>query len=301
VDVYAVTAEFTQGFGLPVYAYYGMGQWMAQENQAALERYETALNPSEAARLLVADGWTLNESGEPYDTDGGGARHRAREDGSLERLSLKWAQPQETAMSAVLERGMRANLESVGIELQVVRLPFNQMLTHYYRQADREYHMMSLATNFNLAFDPYYAFHTGDAYQGETNRTGLTDEELMNLALAMRQTEVRDKAAYVGKWLAFQDRFSQLQPMIPLFSNVYFDFYRADLQRYRTNAYFSVATAIVYAYLGDPLEDDGWLIEDEERSQVGDERWLSGDEDWLLEDERWLLNEEIVLVEDPVF
>ncbi|MCL2812633.1 MAG: ABC transporter substrate-binding protein [Clostridia bacterium] len=294
VDVHAINAEFTQGFGLPVYGYYGMGQWMAQENQEALQTYETPLNPVEAARLLELDGWMLGESG---------MRYRAREDGSLEKLALKWAQPQETAMSAALERAIRNNFESVGIELEIVRLPFNQMLAHYYRQVDREYHMMSLATNFNLAFDPYFAFHTGERYQGESNRAGLKDEQLMDLALAMRQTQVGDRGAYVEAWLAFQDRFNELQPMVPLFTNAHFDFYRADLLGYRSNAYVGVAQAIVYAHIGDPLEEkvEDEIVEEGPLPLPQDERWLLGGEQWMLEDEQWLLNEEIMLVEDVVY
>ncbi|MCL2811421.1 MAG: hypothetical protein FWD25_05975, partial [Clostridia bacterium] len=251
---------FAQDYGMPVYAYYGLGQWMAQENFEALAAFEAPIDLGAAVSLLVADGWVLNENGDPYDTEIGGVRYRQAEDGTLERLSLKWAQPYETTLSDILEQAMGMKLEALGIETEIARLSFDELLAHYYRQVDREYHMLTLATNFNLAFDPYYAFHTGEEFQGESNKTGLQDEELMNLALAMRQTQVHDSETYVERWLAFQDRFCELQPMIPLLSSVYFDFFRTDLQNYFSNAYFSWATAIVYAYIGDPTEED--LMED---------------------------------------
>ncbi len=256
VDKNGVMTEFTQGFGQAVYGYYGTGQWMAQELQNELQAYETPLDLDEAIRLLEAEGWALNEEGQPYDREVGGVRWRSREDGTLEKLALKWAQPEETTMSALLEEAMLSNLKAVGVEAQIVRLPFEEVLAHYYRQTDREYQMMSLATNFNLAFDPYYTFHIADEFQGVSNKTGLADEQLMNLALSMRQTEVMDKEGYLEKWLKFQDRFCEMQPLVPLFSNVYFDFYRTDLQEYRSNAYFSWATAIVYAYIGEPPEEE---------------------------------------------
>jgi len=248
--------NFAQDYGMPVYGYYGLGQWMAQENFEALATYETPVDLDVAVRLLVADGWVLNENGDPYDTEIGGPRYRQGEDGSLERLSLKWAQPYETALSDILEQAMAMKLEAIGIDVEIVRLPFDELLARYYRQMDREYHMFTLATNFNLAFDPYYAFHTGEEFQGESNKTGLQDEELMDLALAMRQTQVHDSETYVARWLAFQDRFCELQPMVPLLSSVYFDFFRMDLQNYFSNAYFSWATAIVYAYIGHPTEEE---------------------------------------------
>lgn len=259
-----VSVMFAQDFGMPVYGYYGLGQWMVQENLESLAKYETMLDLDVAARLLAEDGWVLDENGEPYDMEIGGTRYREAEDGSLEKLVLKWAQPQETVLSDLLEQTMRMNLEASGIEVEVEKLPFEELLARYYRQIDREYHMFSLATNFNLAFDPYYAFHTGDEFQGESNKTGLQDEELMNLALAMRQTQVRDNETYVERWLAFQDRFSELQPMVPLFSSVYFDFFRTDLQQYYANAYFSWATAIVYAYIGEPPVEEVYEIDESE-------------------------------------
>jgi len=246
-----VGTAFAQDYGMPVYAYYGLGQWMAQENQDALGAFEAPIDLDAAAVLLAGDGWILDGSGEPYNAENGGVRYRESEDGTLEKLSLRWAQPEETALSDVLAEAIGMNLEAIGIEVEIVKLPFDELLARYYRQIDREYHMFTLATNFNLAFDPYYAFHTGEEFQGESNKTGLQDEELMNLALSMRQTQVQDSETYVQRWLAFQERFCELQPMVPLFSSVYFDFFRTDLQQYFSNAYFSWATAIVYAYIGE--------------------------------------------------
>ncbi|MCL2811527.1 MAG: ABC transporter substrate-binding protein [Clostridia bacterium] len=251
-----VGTAFAQDYAMPVYGYYGMGQWMAQENLEALQKYQTGPDLEAAVRLLAEDGWVLNQAGQPYDREIGGPRYRESENGALEKLLLKWVLPQETTLSDILEQTMGTNLKAIGIEVEIVRLPFDELLARYYRQSDREYHLFSLGTNFNLAFDPYHAFHTEEGFQGESNKTGLQDEELMNLALAMRQTPVRDSDTYVERWLAFQDRFTELQPMVPLFSSVYFDFFRSDLQRYFSNAYFSWATAIVYAYVGEPPEMD---------------------------------------------
>jgi ABC-type transport system substrate-binding protein len=255
-----VISEFTLENGMPVYAFYGPGQWMAQEAYEELIRYDTVLDLSAAAWLLVEDGWVLNENGGAYDKDAGGPRYRQAEDGApLEKLAIKWAQPEQTTLSGVLEQAMLANMEAIGIGVEIVMMPFDQLLLHYYRQVDREYHVFTMSTSFNLAFDPYQTFHVGEEYQGESNRTGLQDEELMNRALEMRQTEVQNNEAYLQRWFRFQDTFHELMPVVPLFSSAYYDFYRNDLQSYYSNAYFSWATAIVYAYLGETPD-----------SQIGD-------------------------------
>jgi len=252
VNQYDVSWEFTLGFGMPVYGYYGMGQWMAEENPNLIMKHEKMLDHDLAISYLEDDGWILNENGDRYHMERDTVRHRTAENGSLERLTLRWAQPEETALSKILEDAMRPHMEAVGIEVQTKRMPFDEMLTHYYRQANREYHMFNLSADFSLAFDPYFAFHTDDEYQGIANRSGIVDEELMLRALAMRRTEAENVDGYVEKWAQFQSRFDELQPMVPLFSSVYADFYRTDLQEYYPNAYYSWATAIIYSYLGDP-------------------------------------------------
>ena len=246
VDADRANSEFTLGYGLPIYGFYGLGQWMTMQNRAAVERYATPLNLATAAKLLDEDGWTLNESGGAYDPEADGVRWRLDEDGNLEKLSIRWAQTQGTALSEILEAAAWPYMEAVGMEVEVVQMPFAELIAQYYRQTERVYHMINVATNFSLAFDPYYMFHTGDEYQGEGNKTGLIDDLLMRYALDMRRTDVGNAEAYVAKWLQFQERVSQLQPIVPLFSNVYFDFFGTHLRDYTANAYFSWATAIVY-------------------------------------------------------
>lgn len=44
--------------------------------------------------------------------------------------------------------------------------------------------------------------------------------------------------------------------MVPLFSNVYFDFYREDLRSYQLKRHSSWTSAILYAYLGEERAAD---------------------------------------------
>ena len=67
----------------------------------------------------------------------------------------------------------------------------------------------------------------------------------------MRSTEPGDLAGYLENWLKFQQRFEEVLPMLPLYSNVYYDFYPKALQDYDIAAYPTWAQAIVPAYLED--------------------------------------------------
>ncbi len=277
VDEEALTDRFLKGFGLVSYGFYGYGQWMADamgDDVLQLARY--ALNPNAAIGLLEQDGWTLREDGAPYDDELGGVRFRKAGDGTLEKLAVSLAIPDNSEAGNLLEELIAPPMARAGFELSVTRMPYSELLKHYYRHSERTYDMFFTATNFNLVFDPYYTFSTDPVYQGVFNTTGIMDEELMQLADEMRRTAAEDEEGYSEKWFEFQKRFVEVLPMVPLYSNVYFDFFRPDLIDYRPNANWSFASALLYAYLGEPKTDE--LNEAGAQSEQGletmDDGWI---------------------------
>ncbi len=257
VDEQALVDEFLQGYGLVSYGFYGYGQWMAAEmGDDLLQLSQYAMNVNAAIGLLEKEGWTLREDGMPYDEELGGARWRKAADGSLEKLSIRLAIPDNSDAGRYLAEMLQTSMTHAGFELSVTQLPYPELLKRYYRQIERGYDMFFTASNFNLVFDPYYSFSTDAAYQGVFNTTGIQDEQLMRLADNMRKTAPDDKETYREKWLKFQQRFVEVLPLAPLYSNVYFDFFRPDLQGYRPNANWSFASALLYAYLGESRPEE---------------------------------------------
>lgn len=277
LDRDAMTADFTGNYGQTVDGYYGFGQWMVQmvngtlshlaegETETAaqtqawgelslegLEHYAKDLEKAEA--LLVADGWTLNEKGEAFAKGTDAVRYKDV-DGELMRLSLKWAKLPDNRAADLLEEALVQPLAAIGMEILAEEVPFSQLLRHYYRQDARTYDMFYMATNFVLVFDPYAIYNAGEDYNGALmNTTGYVDKNLQKLALDMRQTEVGDYLSYCKKWVAFQEYWNSVLPAVPLYSNVYFDFYTTKLQDYAATSNQTWADAILYAWLGDPVE-----------------------------------------------
>ncbi len=277
LDRDAMTADFTGNYGQTVDGYYGFGQWMVQmvngtlshlaegETETAaqtqawdelslegLEHYTKDLEKAEA--LLVADGWTLNEKGEAFIKGTDAVRYKDV-DGELMRLSLKWAKLPDNRAADLLEEALVQPLAAIGMEILAEEVPFSQLLRHYYRQDARTYDMFYMATNFVLVFDPYAIYNAGEDYNGALmNTTGYVDKNLQKLALDMRQTEVGDYLSYCKKWVAFQEYWNSVLPAVPLYSNVYFDFYTTKLQDYAATSNQTWADAILYAWLGDPVE-----------------------------------------------
>jgi hypothetical protein len=89
----------------------------------------------------------------------------------------------------------------------------------------------------------------------------------------MRRTEPGDLLGYCQRWLAFQQRFAEVEPMIPMYSNVYFDFYARVLQNYNVASNVTWSQAIVPSYLGYSVEAEEELAEDE----FGEDEFEDGD------------------------
>lgn len=279
LDKQLLTTTFAGAYGLRTYGYYGLGQWMTTftadadaehpepldvlAEVSAMEAYTIDLN--RARNLLIEDGWVYDENGEPYVEGGGGIRYKEVE-GELMPLMVNWAKTIENPTADALAALLNASFVQIGIGLTIEEMPFTEMLTYYYRQQPRTYNMFFLATNFTHVFDPYNTYNTGDAYQGSQNTTGLRDEALMELAIDLRQTEPGDERGYCEKWLVFQEKWVDLLPAIPLYSNVYFDFFIPELLNYHIDGFSSWALAVPYAFYGTPEEIE---LGEEELIEIG--------------------------------
>jgi ABC-type transport system substrate-binding protein len=242
----ALCADYVGRYGERVDGYYGIGQWMVQAVQSmdSLTIYDP--NPAAATSLLEGDGWTLNRAGEPYDPKADAVRCKTIGD-ALIPLELTLIYPQGNALGEALQAAFVEPLAQVGIALTVKALPTTELLRIYYDNQNRDCDMIYLGSNFSAVFEPSGAFAPG----GIANRTAIHDEILYQLAVDMRKTEPGDRPGYCRKWLAFQARFTQVLPSIPIYSNVYYDFYTAALQNYTISSSSTWSQAIVGAYLGD--------------------------------------------------
>lgn len=247
-DADAYVEDFLGAYGQRVYANYGLGQWMVDEGQeeiADLPAYD--YDPEGAVDLLEADGWTLNEAGEPY--GGNGVRYRREADGSLTKLELNWAALADNTGCEKLQKYTVENLRQAGFEVNVDEMGFTQMLNVYYRRVDRSYNLFYLASNFTMVYDPYYSVSSDEIHQGIQNTTGIDDAQLTELAKEMRSTVSGDIETYVSRWAKFQQRYAEVLPTYPLYSNAYFDVYNSRIKNYHPDWYHSWAVAIVYAQL----------------------------------------------------
>lgn len=270
LDKDATVAALTGNYGLRVDGYYGIGQWMVEllngtlaypveepeegANAETVAAYEAEIaeweelsidnipvlpfDVQEAIRLLEEDGWT--------EIDANGIRGKTV-DGQRVALDFKLLVPEGSPAGEVLATSLISNLKEAGIAVSTETIPFDQVISKFYRQEARDCDMMFLASNFDVIFDPSPQFLPG----GDRNWSNSSDGQLYDLAVDMRRTKPGDMLTYCKKWLAFQQRFAEEMPMLPIYSNVYFDFYPRVLREYYVNQHVGWPKAIISAYLSD--------------------------------------------------
>lgn len=271
LDKDQLVADYAGDGGLRVDGYYGLGQWMYQmvsgelkpqnmsaDTLAAIDALSLdgmriyRLNADEAVKLLESDGWTLNRQGGAYVP--GQDDVRCKEiDGVLTALELTLIYPAGNAVEKSLQANFVPNLAQAGIVLTLEPVEFTQLLEMNYRRAERDCDMIYMASNFTVVFDPTDNFDPADAQVGQVNTTAIEDEELYLLAKDMRNTAPGDVLGYMRKWIAFQERYAEVLPTIPVYSNVYVDFYTSCVQNYHVSENVTWSQAIVDAYMSDPV------------------------------------------------
>ena len=243
-------------------------QALSDEWQDKLTVYTVDL--SKAKKLLEKAGWKLNRNGEDFQEGVDDVRCKKMEDGSIVALDLKLMYPEGNHMAELMQTAVRSetsaplpegvepdtnagsfvnNLAAVGIKLELVPEPMEELLKSYYRQKERTTDMIYLATNFHVIVDPSITYSTDTTKNHEIwNNTYSDDEELWIDAKAMRKTEPGDIFEYVSKWVTFQERYNEVLPTIPIYSNIYFDFFNQYLQNYYITGQVTWSQAILPAY-----------------------------------------------------
>ena len=224
----------------------------------------TKIGIDKAKALLNSAKWTLNRNGEPYQEGVDDVRCKMI-DGELVALDLTMMYPEGNHIVDTLQENFIDNLNEVGIQLTLVPTPMEDLLKSYYRETERTTDLIYLATNFHVIVDPSITYSTDKtANHLIWNNTYSDDEDLYWRAVNMRKTEPGDIFDYVTKWISFQERYNEVLPTIPLYSNIYFDFWIPELQNYYITAHVTWSQAILDSYFGEAPEEPEEEEDDEE-------------------------------------
>ncbi len=247
IDRSAVVDYVLGGYGGTVDSEYGIGQWMYQETAAELQETlkPISFNIETANEYLDNTQWKYEQDGStPFDSS------KAMEDGSYlryneqgEKLVVNHLGATDNVLTDIIEIQYVANAPLAGMEFNVEKVDYSSMLTTYYAnyetpENERIYSTFNLATNFSVIFDRYTIWHS-DFIGTQQNRAQLSDEELDELIIAMRQSDPDDADGYLETWFDYQVRWNELLPTVPLYSNEYFDIAHIYVDNLNTTPYAS--------------------------------------------------------------
>ena len=264
--------QFCQGHGSVVHGPYGLSMWMYKDSEElfASELDTYAYDPAKAVEILEADGWVLDENGNPYES---GTRYKevtAEEAGDyplnvtladgriLMPLHIMWASSEDNPVSELLAVMLTNGQQTAdaGMVIEQTTMTFDELLLYMYRDATQgdkygvpTYGMYNLATNFYANYDQSYTFTSDpDMVALGYNQNYLFDDELDQLSMDMVYgVESGDDETYLKIWQDFIIRWNELLPNLPLYSNVYYTIYPEWLEGFEQNSLWGFEDAILYA------------------------------------------------------
>lgn len=281
MDRESLTREYTGGFGMTADGFYGLGQWMYQlaagtllppeapegaesgegsqadwstVNLNGLTRYP--FDPEAAAQRLDSAGWNLNANGEAYDASRDAYRCKRIGDG-LVSLDLCVGCPDDPDVEAKLNEFLVKPLAGIGIQADLKIIGVHE-LDRAIREGSFDYDLIYMGNNFSACFNPALYFTAGKDVEDGASPESLpaVHAEITALSADMDRTERTDVLGYMQKWVRLQERFTETLPAIPVYDNIYFDFYPENLQNYYPATEASWGRAIVSAIFGDVEEDE---------------------------------------------
>ena len=238
---------FTGGHGSVVNGYYGTAQWMVEEREdeiGKLNQYNFSLD--KAIEELEKAGFTVDKDGKPYKS---GLRYKKLDNGKLMPLTIQWCSSENNPVSDLLATKL-ANSEDVkkaGMEIKQNVVTFNELIENYEQQKKNDYNMYNLGIGFNVIYEPQQPFEIGNPQ----NKNRISDEELAKLAKELNLVDPDNEEEYLDRFVAFQKRWNELLPDLPLYSNQYYDFFNSKLKGYEgiKDAIWDITSQLEYCWI----------------------------------------------------
>lgn len=251
LDRQALIDYYLDGYGSIVNGACSQAQWQYIENKATVETLPAFTQDIARANKL------LQQSPYKYEADGKTPFNPAkavldsgyyRHNNQGERLTIHYLDTLDGNVGDPLTEQLLENAPLAGLDWQIAESDFANLLKHYYEGHtlgdQRKYHAFPLATSFEATYDPYYEYHSDLQYTLYNNIVHLSDPELDEIMVRMRQFNPGQKAQYSAEWVKFQTRWNELLPAFPLYVNQYFDVYGKEIQGFRNTTFTSWADLI---------------------------------------------------------
>lgn len=226
--------DVLSGTGVVINGQYSNAQWMAKEKESELNsklnKYEYSVEKANEA-LDQSDYKYESDGKTPFDASKASADY-LRYNSKKEVLEIKHLGTDNNAVTTSLETNLLVDAPKVGMKYSIVKTDFptlqKEMNLVTTNSSSAQYHLYNLASNFVGAIvDPYNSEHSKNLGT-RANPWRVNDKEIDRLSEEMRKTESTDTEGFANKWLAYQVRFNEILPILPLYSNTYYDAYSLE-------------------------------------------------------------------------
>lgn len=240
---------FTGGHGSVVNGAYGLSQWMVEDREeeiATLNQYSYSLD--NAVAELEKGGWVLDKDGKEYKE---GIRYKKTDEGKLMPLVIEWCSSENNPVSDLLATKLAnsPDVKKAGMEIKQSTVTFSELLNNLYDQKENNFNMYNLGAGFTAIYDLEETYKVG----GPQNDNKISDEELAKFAKEMNAVDSKDTEKYLDNFVAFQKRWNEMLPDIPLYSNEFHDFFSSRLKGYEgiKDALWDISSQLLYSWVED--------------------------------------------------
>ena len=196
-------------------------------------------------------------------------------------LDIKWFGSQPIRVTDLLTTTLSnsSDLAAAGMVIRSTTGDFTLLQGNIYREASYGYEgtptygMYNLATgwpsavydqSYNWSLDPKYFPYSSNKVLDEYDKAFPYDQKAEKLSYEEAVEASGDKLGmdylsmamifnattedeYNHWWMGYIERWNELMPDIPLYSNYYYDVYNAKIENFETSPFFDQDRAILYA------------------------------------------------------
>lgn len=242
--------NFLGGYGSIVDGYYGLSQWMYQAREEEFKAKANAYTQDfdKANAELDASPYKFEKDGTtPWDATKATAAYEANKEGydywrydaEGKKLVINHFGSQNNAFTDTVVNLLPDAAKRVGMEYNITIGDFPTLVKHWSNQENLPYdelvfNAFNLAVGIGVVFDPYYTYASEFKDIGDQNPSGTNDPKVDEMMNKMRFMDSSKTEEYADAWLEWQLWFNENLPLLPIYSNQYYDIFHIRVKGLET-------------------------------------------------------------------
>lgn len=228
-----------KGYGYTCYSDYGPAQKVYQKNK---EWVKKELNPytfsiDKANEALDKSAYRFEKDGAtPFDSSKASADYLRYNDKG-EALTISHIGTDKNPITDNIKLQLTKNAPLVGMKYEITVKDFATMIKCYSekQKADVQYNVYNMATAYTEVPDPHDEVHGKYAEYPNYNPSGINDDQLNKIVEKLRASASTEE--YEANWKEYQKRWNYLLPVIPTYTNDYYDFAASKVKGFKTSPF----------------------------------------------------------------